>query len=246
MSDEIKKTVLNTFAEPIANSAKNMTDKPSQNIGTTLADIWYLVFGGISQAAEKRKLKYSYALQEFEKELKEKISKIPEDKLVEPDIQIVVPGLEAAKYCVEKENLRKMYANLITASINSDTCSHIHPIFLSIISKMSSYDGYVLESLYYDEYKNKDRKNNAQKIDINTFENEQLYKELDKRFLSWMTLEQLGLVYTNIKEFALKHLNGDLELENYSEFETHLQSGNPILFAKINDLGEAFYEICIK
>ncbi len=55
MSDEIKKTVLNTLAEPIANSVKNITDKPTQNMGTTLADIWYLVFGGISQAAEKRK-----------------------------------------------------------------------------------------------------------------------------------------------------------------------------------------------
>ena len=107
MSDEIKKTVLNTLVEPIANSAKNITDKPTQNIGTTLADIWYLVFGGISQAAEKRKLKYAYALQEFEKELKEKISKIPEDNLIEPDMQVVAPALEASKYCIEKEEDRK-------------------------------------------------------------------------------------------------------------------------------------------
>lgn len=75
MSDEIKKTVLNTLAEPISNAANNIADKPTQNIGTTLADIWFLVFGGISQAAEKRKLKYSYALQEFENELKEKYLK---------------------------------------------------------------------------------------------------------------------------------------------------------------------------
>ena len=121
MSDEIKKTVLNTLSEPIVNSVKNITDKPTQNMGTTFADIWYLVFGGISQAAEKRKLKYSYALQEFENELKEKISKIPEDKLIEPDIQVIAPTLDSARYCIEKEALRKLFSNLISSSMNADT-----------------------------------------------------------------------------------------------------------------------------
>lgn len=43
MSDEIKKTVLNTLTEPIANSAKNLTDKPTQNIGTTFAEFALIV-----------------------------------------------------------------------------------------------------------------------------------------------------------------------------------------------------------
>ncbi|WP_285945772.1 Abi-alpha family protein [Thomasclavelia cocleata] len=148
MSDEIKKTVLNTLAEPIANSAKNITDKPTQNIGTTLADIWYLVFGGISQAAEKRKLKYSYALQEFEKELKEKISKIPEDKLVEPDMQIIAPALEASKYCVEKEELRHMFSNLIISSLNSDYIKIIRPSFTDTLKQLSSYDAKFLHHFF--------------------------------------------------------------------------------------------------
>ena len=73
MSEDTMKSLINLVPESIDNAAKNLTDKPTQNMGTTLADIWYLVFGGISQAAEKRKLKYSYALQEFEKELQEKV-----------------------------------------------------------------------------------------------------------------------------------------------------------------------------
>ncbi|MFG6369469.1 MAG: DUF4393 domain-containing protein [Lachnospiraceae bacterium] len=148
MSDEIKKTVLNTLAEPIANSAKNITDKPTQNMGTTLADIWYLVFGGISQAAEKRKLKYSYALQEFENELKEKISKIPEDKLTEPDIQVIAPTLEASKYCVEKEELRHMFSNLIISSLNSDNIKIIRPSFTDTLKQLSSYDAKFLHHFF--------------------------------------------------------------------------------------------------
>ncbi len=86
---EYKKSLIDLVPDSVDNAVKNITDKPTQNMGTTFADIWYLVFGGISQAAEKRKIRYSYALQEFEKELEEKISKIPKDKLTEPDMQIV-------------------------------------------------------------------------------------------------------------------------------------------------------------
>ena len=96
-------------------------------MGTTFADIWYLVFGGISQAAEKRKLKYSYAIQKFEKELKEKISKIPEYKMAEPDMQIIAPVLESVKFCIKKEKLSKLFVNLVSSSTNNDLNNYIHP-----------------------------------------------------------------------------------------------------------------------
>lgn len=141
---EDKKSLIDLVPDSIDNVVKNITDKPSQNIGTTLADIWYLVFGGISQAAEKRKLKYSYALQEFEKELKDKITKIPEDKLVEPDMQTVAKALEAAKYCIEKDELRHMFAKLISSSLTVDISEKIHPVFVRTISSLNSIDSKLL------------------------------------------------------------------------------------------------------
>lgn len=129
---EDKKSLIDLVPDSVDNAVKNITDKPTQNIGTTLADIWYLVFGGISQAADKKKLKYSYALQKMEEELKEDISKIPENKLVEPDIQVIAQALEAAKYCVEKEELRHMFVKLITSSLNEDLYDDVHPIYILI------------------------------------------------------------------------------------------------------------------
>ncbi len=85
---EDKKSLINLIPEALDNAAKNQTNQPTQNIKTTLADIWYLVFGGISQVAEKRKIKYHYALQEFEKELQQKLYEIPNDQITQPDIQI--------------------------------------------------------------------------------------------------------------------------------------------------------------
>ena len=141
---EDKKSLIDLVPESIDNAVKNITDKPTQNIGTTLADIWYLVFGGISQAADKKKLKYSYALQKMEAELKEDISKIPKSKLIDPDIQIVAQALEAAKYCVEKEELRHMFVKLISNSLNKDFSNKVHPIYVKIINCLTPFDAKVL------------------------------------------------------------------------------------------------------
>lgn len=145
---EDKKSLINLIPDSVDNAIKNVTDKPTQNIGTTFADIWYLVFGGISQAAEKRKLKYYYAFQEFENELKEKISKIPQDKLVDPDIQIVAHALETAKYCIDKEELRHMFSKLISNSLSSDYIDEIRPIYIHILSFISLLDVQLLLHLY--------------------------------------------------------------------------------------------------
>ncbi len=186
MSDEIKKTVLNTLAEPIANSAKNITDKPTQNMGTTFADIWYLVFGGISQAAEKRKLKYSYALQEFENELKEKISKIPEDKLVEPDIQIIAKALEEAKYCIDKEELRNMFSSLISSSMNKDI--FVTPLMIKIVSSLSSTSAKILKYFYENDEEEINKHKLQQYLNLEDYDTKGLE-------ISLLELEHLNLIY---------------------------------------------------
>lgn len=142
-----KNSLLDTLAEPIANAAKNITDKPTQNIGTTLSDIWYIVFGGVSQIAEKRKLKYAFALQEFKKELETKVSKIPINNLIEPDIHIIAQALEASKYSIEKDELRHMFASLISNSLNSDFKKRVHPIYVKIINNLTPYDAITLCNL---------------------------------------------------------------------------------------------------
>lgn len=148
---EDKKSLIDLVPDSVDNAVKNITDKPTQGIGTTLADIWYLVFGGISQAAEKRKLKYSYALQEFENELKENISKIPEQNKTDPDIQVIAPALEASKYCIEKETLRSMFSKLISSSMNTNKQKYSHPIFTDIIKSMSEFDAKVFIMLLTDK-----------------------------------------------------------------------------------------------
>ena len=65
------------------------TEQLTKAIGSTVSDIWFLVFGGIGHLAEKRKLRYAVELENYNRELHEKIEAIPNEKRVEPDIQIV-------------------------------------------------------------------------------------------------------------------------------------------------------------
>lgn len=112
----------------IDNVTQKSIDNSTQNITTTLADIWYLVFGGISQAAEKRRLKYTYDLQEFQKELREKISKIPDNQIVQPDIQIakqiICDQIEDSYSLLDEDKIRHyldIYQNFLIDSISHVT-----------------------------------------------------------------------------------------------------------------------------
>lgn len=119
----------------IDHAVENLTKPITTNIGQTFGDLWFLVFGGISQAAENRKLKYANDLENFKEEVESKINEIPEEKRVEPNLQTVAPALENSKYCVESEQLRTMFANLISRSMNKVYSQYIHPSFADILKK---------------------------------------------------------------------------------------------------------------
>ncbi len=228
---EDKKSLINLVPESIDNALKNLTDKPTQSIGTTLADIWNLVFGKISYVVEKQKLKYSYALQDFEKELKDKISKIPSDKEVEPDIQIVATALESSKYCIDKEELRKLFVNLITKSINKDFFKQVHPIFIDIISHLTPLDAKVLQYIY------KYQEDFSIIIDVNN----------DIILFSLSTLEQQGLIQTNVRHQILRRFKfGEQSYDSEIEpFITKMNNEDRTIRIDITEVGKKFCQICI-
>ena len=131
--------------EAVENAAKNITDYPTKNIGQTLGDIWYLVFGSISQAADKRRMKYSMDLKQYEAELNQAVDRIPEKDKVEPSIQVTAQALENSKYCISSESLRKMFVKLISGSMDKRCEPFVHPSFPEIIKQMSEQDAIFLK-----------------------------------------------------------------------------------------------------
>ena len=131
----------------VDNAVKNLTDTPTKNVGQTLGDLWYLVFGGITHAADKRRMKYAADLEKFHKELTESVDKIPDEKKVEPSIQITAQALENSKYCISSESLRNMFTKLISGTMNKDFESLVHPSFPEMIKQMDENDAHILMEL---------------------------------------------------------------------------------------------------
>lgn len=121
-------------------ACENLTAKPTEEIGNTFADLWYLVFGGLSERAEKKRLKVAQNIEEYKKELCAATAAIPEERLQEPKLQIAGPALQKSQYCVEEKELREMFVKLISRSMDKTYNSKIHPSFPEIISQMSPLD----------------------------------------------------------------------------------------------------------
>lgn len=129
----------------IDGAIKNITDKPTLAMGTTFADLWDLVFGGISHLSEKKKIKYAHKLEIFRKQLEESIDQIPADKKIEPSVQTTAQALENSKYCIDEDNLREMFTALISNSMNIDYQKDAHPAFAEILKQMSPLDAEVIK-----------------------------------------------------------------------------------------------------
>lgn len=127
------------------NAIKNLTNEPSKGIGTTLNDIWYLVFGFVSHAADKKRLKYANDLESYYSELSTSISHIPPERKIEPSFQTTAQALENSKYCISEKELRQLFTNLISGTMDSSVSPYIHPSFAEIIKQMSPTDAKLLQ-----------------------------------------------------------------------------------------------------
>lgn len=130
----------NPLIDSASKVAGNALEPLAKGIGNTLGDLWFLVFGPISHVADKRRAKYSHALDLYKKQLDEKISSIPPDRRIEPNTQVALKALTESQTCVEEPELRGMFSNLIASSMDSEQANKAHPGFASIISNLSSFD----------------------------------------------------------------------------------------------------------
>ena len=69
--------------------------------------------------------------------VKEKIKAVPEEKLVEPEPYVAIPAMQQLSYCVNNEELRELYANLLVSSMNADKKWQVHPAFVDIIKQLT-------------------------------------------------------------------------------------------------------------
>ena len=79
--------------------------------------------------------------------LREKLKKIPEEKLCEPEPYVAIPAIQQLGYCENSDTLRELYANLLASSMSIDTKWTVHPSFVDIIKQLNPDEAKLLKAL---------------------------------------------------------------------------------------------------
>jgi len=85
---------------------------------------------------ERAQLRSEAKTERLRQELARGFEEIPEERRVEPPLEIVGPALESLKY-VEDETLQDMFVQLLIASMDSERQSMAHRAFVKILEELS-------------------------------------------------------------------------------------------------------------
>ncbi len=86
--------------------------------------------------------------EEFIKKVVNKTSSIPNDQLVSPNLAIVGPTLENAKYSYQDETLSDLYTSLLSASVDIQKQSLCYRAFLNVINQISPIEARLIKLLF--------------------------------------------------------------------------------------------------
>ncbi|QAA31226.1 DUF4393 domain-containing protein [Clostridium manihotivorum] len=239
---------------------------PAQEAGKALANIFYAIFSPINYSVEKMRIRHNLNLKKYEEELNEELNKIPENKLVEPPLNVVGPAIESSKFYIEDEKTRKMFAKLIASSMNIDLASKSHPSFVEIIKQLSPLDASNFKIIFEGErlpivkYLGVDQFGNSATAITNVFLSNTAYGFTSIIASSISNLERLGLVsitYTDRladdNEYLMFYTDPDylnlmdeinkerMEDPNYFYLTTDIKKG----IISLTPFGQDFASICL-
>jgi hypothetical protein len=147
-------------------------------------------------------LQYGAAYQDRLERACERISKrVPEERRIEPPLEIVGPALDRLQYLRENSELWDMFEEVLTKSVDTEAQANIHPAFSHIISSLSRDEAWMLFRLRdnsfavvdYLDYNRAENKFTNRVIEKSELPNNELFLP-DQMDLFYSHLESLNLV----------------------------------------------------
>jgi hypothetical protein len=196
----------------------------------------------------------------------EKLSQIPIERLQTPAPNVACPLLEALRYTGHEETLRDMYANLLAASMDTQTAFEAHPSFVDIIKQISPDEARLLKIMAVPqalpllevrwEYTVQDEDHSGgqyiqRNFSILGYQSGCTFPELTPRYLDNICRLGLGHIDT-LFEYTGKGVYDELEqhqmiLDLKNSFDEIPDRSITIKRRglQITDLGEQFIKICV-
>lgn len=139
-------SIMDTTAITILTAgATTLLTKGAEAPAHTLNLLWKQVFGPIDLWMEKQQLKRKKELADFSDRLNKNLEKIPQEEIQEPKYSILGPAIEASQYYLEEEELREIFAKLVSASFDARNNGKIHNSFVEKVKSLSSHDAKLLQ-----------------------------------------------------------------------------------------------------
>lgn len=230
-----------------------------QEVGKLVARVPRAINAALSQF-DLWILNREYNIEETKKLLAKKLENISIEKIVPPEPYVAVPALQAISYSMDNNELRNLYANLLSKAMNIDTKDLVHPCFTDIIKQMSPLDARVLQSIMVNSV------TPIIHISVGTNESKGYANLIDN--ISWMTFDsfaKISISINNLSRLGLIDLpSGDHYTDDSiyntikeqtqfreltSKYEKQINPDNQFLkftkgYIKKTDLGIQFNQIC--
>ena len=145
MSDKEMLDVTAEIAKEIAKDAYDDVGKPVMKPTGELVGLIPRAIKAALSPLEKWVLQKEYNVAETKKLLEEKLQNTPPELIQSPEPHIAVPAMQYISYCMDNEELREMYANLLANSMNKVVKDGVHPGFVEIIKQLSPDEARILK-----------------------------------------------------------------------------------------------------
>ena len=234
----------------LAKELVGSTIKPSlETLGKT-ASLPFQALYALCLPLRKWIVEREFRFDEFVKLLELKAEGISPDKLVAPEPYVAVPAIQAISYCMDSEELRDMFANLLVSSMNIDEKNKVHPAYVEIIKQLTPNEAKILKQLRRDQmmvfrytiYNTPIGANYQDKFKPNR----KLLEIVDCKELS-----DLLIIANNLRRLELLdvEVRDALMLSPYQKSLFNSRIGeecDTVDIARLSDFGKAFCNICMK
>ena len=149
MSGNLPKLDVKVDVSDSANEViKNALSAPAKSTGRIATTTLDFIHNTVLLPMQRYNLYSEAKTEEFKSKLNERIAQIPEEKLVEPSMNILGPALEGLKYNLDEEHIKEMFMNIFLADMNADTKSKVLPAYAEIVRQLSVNDAEFLKTLF--------------------------------------------------------------------------------------------------
>lgn len=133
--------------DSVDKAIENISDKPTQVLGTYIASWLYLRFGDTIQEAKIKRALHNAKFEEFVNSTSSKVDEIPKDKRQAPDPLTIDKVLDGVIQTDPDSEVREIFSNLIASSMHEDLAAHSHVSFVEIAKQLSSTDAHIFKIL---------------------------------------------------------------------------------------------------